>query len=199
MTKHLVHIIFFTSLIFFFTGHNVSADTTSADDYLRQNIIPHTKIISIKDGQELSEKNVAGEIVVNTINYIDWGKIISPEVNFKFQGSQVEKDIPIFIAIQPTNNYTKSTVANEQGLWEIIIPLSDLPTGKSLASIRTKINGSTSSEVSIASFNVQGSNGLTENSYYFAIVILLAIFILFLIIIFQLQKNAAEVSAKKVL
>lgn len=199
MSQHLFRIIFIMGLVFFITGHDVSADTVSADDYLRQNIIPHTKIISIQDGQELSEKNVAGEIVVNTINYIDWGKIISPQVDFKFQGSQVEKDVPIFIEIQPASNYIKSTAANEQGLWEISIPLSDLPAGKSLASISTKINGSTSAGVSIASFDVQGSNGLTENSYYFAVVILLVIFILLLIIIFQLQKNAAEVSAKKVL
>lgn len=197
--KFLLSIFFFSSIFFSFICCPVIFAQSAADQELIENIIPNTKIEAYQDNQVITEKNSNNEIVIDTIHYIGLEDYISPNVRIVFKGSNAKPDLPIIISIKPADNKIKKTTVSTVGSWQAEFPLTDLPIGKSTAFLQTEIAGQQSKEIGVALFNVVDENQFAQKDFYLAVSLMIFLLILLGIIIWQLRKNAKEISAKYIL
>lgn len=194
-------IIIFSVLFFFLPwagsaqADDLLALKSQANQVLRKEIYPHMKVRALQNGREISEKNQDNAVVVETVSYAgleDFNDSADTIINFS--GSEVTTGLPIYVYFSLPEKMEKSSVADQNGEWQIDMPINVLPSGEHTAYLQAEIEGVRSDPMAVASFKVSAAREISTKTWYFIFFVALAIVILLFAIILQLRRNARDLA-----
>jgi hypothetical protein len=166
-----------------------------ADKILHSEVMPNLKVRAMKDGQEISEKNQENAVVVQSVNYAGLEDFNNQEETvISFSGSKVTTGLPIYVYFSLPEKLEKNTVVNQEGNWQIQMPINVLPNGSHTAYVQAELEGVRSEAYAVATFRVNKANEITTKTWYFIFFVTLAIVILLFAIILQLRRNARDLA-----
>jgi len=174
---------------------NLSALKSKANQILYKEVFPHLKVRALQNGQEIFKKNQDNTVVVETVSYAgleDFNNTAETIINFS--GSQVTASLPVYVYFSLPDKLEKSAITNQNGDWQINMPINVLPKGEHTAYLQAEMEGVRSDPLAVASFRVSTANEISSKTWYFIFFVVSAIIILLLAIILQLRRNASDLA-----
>lgn len=190
--------IIIISVLFFFLPWMTMAEDVAkgkANQVLHKEIFPHMKVKALQNGYEISEKNQDNAVVVETVSYAgleDFNNASETVINFS--GSEVTVGLPVYVYFSLPNKLEKYSIANQDGEWQINMPINVLPSGQHTAYLQAEIEGVRSDPMAVASLKVSAAREISSKTWFFIFFVALAIVILLFAIILQLRRNANDLA-----
>lgn len=164
------------------------------DTMMREQVVPNLTITVKQNDQAITESSHANvpdqtPIVVDTIKYIGLNSTADqPNVLVNFVGTHALPHTIMTVRFA-TDNIVRSTVVDEEGQWEINVPLDTLYYPSQSAYLMASQGQIASQAYVVGQFDIRRSESLSQDTWMFLLSALIAIVTLLLAVTIQVRHN----------